>query len=73
MRRLLLDKYLASGKATGQSSIEKISHVYGNQAVVVSIDPRRVYVKSPDEVPQHVIETKYPGPNGENIAGTSAP
>jgi len=61
----IVEQYLKTGKKTGESSIEKISHVYGNQAVVVSVDPRRVYVKSPDEVPQHVIETKYPGPNGE--------
>lgn len=30
------------GELTGDSSIEQISHVYGRQAVVVSVDPRRV-------------------------------
>ena len=30
------------GEAKGDSSIEQISHVYGKQAVVVSVDPRRV-------------------------------
>ena len=37
------------------------------QAVVVSVDPRRVYVKSPSDVPrgQHCIPTQHPGPNGE--------
>lgn len=32
------------GKPDGTSAIETIAHVYGRQAVVVSIDPRRVYV-----------------------------
>ena len=41
-------KYRASGKADGSSSIEAISHVYGRQAVVVSIDPRRVWVRKVD-------------------------
>jgi glutamine amidotransferase/cyclase len=62
---LIVEAYLASGKATGQSSIEAISSVYGNQAVVISVDPRRVYVASPDAVKHQVIETARPGPNGE--------
>src|SRR5690606_15048769 len=53
------------GEANGQSAIEQIARVYGNQAVVVSIDPRRVYVTSPDAVPHQVIETAFPGPQGE--------
>ncbi|EGN98646.1 hypothetical protein SERLA73DRAFT_168276 [Serpula lacrymans var. lacrymans S7.3] len=32
------------GKGDGTSAIETIAKVYGNQAVVVSIDPKRVYV-----------------------------
>ncbi len=57
--------YLRTGVASGKTAIEKISRVYGNQAVVISIDPRRVYVDSPDSVPQRVIATTIPGPNGE--------
>lgn len=34
----------AAAAADGSSSIEAIARVYGRQAVVVSIDPRRVYV-----------------------------
>ena len=41
---LIAEAYLRKGKKTGNSSIEQISKVYGAQAVVVSIDPRRVYV-----------------------------
>ncbi len=63
---LIVEEYLKTGRKTGQSSIEEISRVYGNQAVVVSIDPRRVYVKSPDEVKHQVIETSITGPNGEH-------
>lgn len=62
---LIVEDYLKTGKVTGQSSIEKISQVYGNQAVVISIDPKRVYVKSPAAVRQHVIETEFHGPGGE--------
>jgi len=62
---LIVEEYLRTGQGTGQSSIEEISRVYGNQAVVISIDPRRVYVTSPDEVKHQVIETTIPGPKGE--------
>ena len=62
---LIAEAYLDTGKKTGRSAIEEISRVYGNQAVVISIDPRRVYVPSPDAVPHRVIETILPGPNGE--------
>ncbi|KAG2369384.1 hypothetical protein BDR07DRAFT_1477002 [Suillus spraguei] len=34
----------AGGRLDGSSAIETISKVYGSQAVVVSIDPKRVYV-----------------------------
>lgn len=62
---LIAEAYLKTGQKTGKSSIEQISKVYGAQAVVVSIDPRRVYVASPDLVKHQVIETKQKGPNGE--------
>ena len=62
---LIAEEYLRTGSATGKSSIETISRVYGAQAVVISIDPRRVYVKSPGETKHPVIETEIPGPNGE--------
>ncbi|MCF8111633.1 MAG: imidazole glycerol phosphate synthase subunit HisF [Desulfobacteraceae bacterium] len=61
----IAEKYLETGKKTGDSSIELISSVYGSQAVVISIDPRRVYVKSPDKEKHHIIKTGIPGPNGE--------
>ncbi|MBU2647298.1 imidazole glycerol phosphate synthase subunit HisF [bacterium] len=62
---LIAEEYLRTGQKTGKSAIEKISYVYGNQAVVISVDPRRVYVTSPDAVPHEVIETRFPGPGGE--------
>ena len=62
---LIAEEYLKTSLQTGQSAIEKISYVYGNQAVVISVDPRRVYVASPDDVPHEVIETRFPGPQGE--------
>lgn len=62
---LIAEEYLKTGRRTGRSSIEEISRVYGNQAVVVSIDPRRVYVGSAGEVRHQVMETAVPGPNSE--------
>ncbi|BBH02013.1 HIS HF [Prunus dulcis] len=43
------EEYLRTGAKSGNSSLEQISRVYGNQAVVVSIDPRRVYLKNPED------------------------
>ncbi|MBW1850122.1 MAG: imidazole glycerol phosphate synthase subunit HisF, partial [Deltaproteobacteria bacterium] len=62
---LIAEEYLKTGEKTGISSIEQISKVYGAQAVVVSIDPKRVYVTSPDETNHQVIKTERKGPNGE--------
>ena len=60
-----VEEYLATGKKSGESSIEQISYHYGAQAVVISVDPRRVYVKSPEDTDHHVIKTSTPGPDGE--------
>ena len=60
-----VEEYLKSGEKTGKSSIEQISMVYGAQAVVISVDPRRVYVKSPDDTEHYTIKTEFPGPDGE--------
>ena len=62
--QIVLD-YLKTGRKTGESAIETIARVYGNQAVVISIDPRRIYVKSPEDTSHHVIQTEFPGPDGE--------
>ena len=68
---LAAEEYYANNCVkTGKTSIETISHVYGAQAVVISIDPKRVYVTSPDanNDKNHVI-VELPegqrGPNGE--------
>ncbi|KAI9732846.1 MAG: Histidine biosynthesis bifunctional protein hisB [Cirrosporium novae-zelandiae] len=60
------EEYYASGKKlSGKTAIEDIAKAYGNQAVVVSIDPKRVYVKEPKETTHHCIHTITLGPNGE--------
>ena len=60
------EEYFAKGKLlSGETAIETISAAYGNQAVVVSVDPKRIYVESPDETKHHTIRTKYPGSRGE--------
>ncbi len=58
---------LARGGKDGTSSIEQIARVYGNQAVVISIDPRRVYVDSPAATRHFTVETATPGPAGERF------
>jgi glutamine amidotransferase/cyclase len=63
---LVVEEYLKTGIKTGHSAIEEIARVYGNQAVVISIDPRRVYLENPEDVSHRVIKTQYPGPNGES-------
>jgi glutamine amidotransferase/cyclase len=55
------------GGKDGQSAIEQIAKVYGNQAVVISVDPRRVYVDRPQATPHFTVETQTPGPNGERF------
>eukprot|EP00850_Spirogloea_muscicola_P022636 SM000304S11858 [mRNA] locus=s304:127174:132029:- [translate_table: standard] len=62
------EEYLASGIRTGKSSIEQISYVYGAQAVVVSIDPRKCWVEDPSKIPHKTIQCQERGPNGEEYA-----
>ena len=60
------EEYFENGKRlSGMTAIETISAAYGNQAVVVSVDPKRVYTKSPNETGHHTIKTQYTGPSGE--------
>ncbi|RCI09245.1 hypothetical protein L249_1537 [Ophiocordyceps polyrhachis-furcata BCC 54312] len=64
------EQYYARGRVLdGKSSIELISRAYGVQAVVVSVDPRRVYVSNPDKdaTHHHLVETLFPGPEGESL------
>ncbi|MCP4718600.1 MAG: imidazole glycerol phosphate synthase subunit HisF, partial [Desulfobacteraceae bacterium] len=59
--------YLATGEKTGKSAIEQISRVYGNQAVVISIDPKRVWVDSPEDAKgHHLIQSSKPGPENQS-------
>jgi glutamine amidotransferase/cyclase len=62
----IVEEVLKKG-SSGNSSIEEIARVYGSQAVVISIDPRRVYVTSPKDTRHFLIETKEPGPQGERF------
>lgn len=65
----IAEAYYKNNKVkTGTTSIETISKTFGNQAVVISVDPKRKYVENPDQTNMKVItindENKY-GPNGE--------
>jgi len=60
------EEYIENGNSSnGNSCIEQISKVYGAQAVVISIDPKRVYVQSPNDTNHHTVKTSKKGPNGE--------
>jgi glutamine amidotransferase/cyclase len=60
------EEYYRGGKVLyGNTAIEQISKAYGNQAVVVSVDPKRVYVPKLDATRHATIKTKYLGPKGE--------
>ena len=62
------EEYYAEGKKLfGNTAIEQISKAYGDQAVVVSVDPRRVYVPKEDATRHNTIRTKFPGPAGERF------
>ncbi|GAB0137431.1 hypothetical protein EsDP_00005695 [Epichloe bromicola] len=60
------EEYYSLGrKLFGNTAIEQISRAYGNQAVVVSVDPKRVYVPKVDATRHNIVETRFPGPKGE--------
>lgn len=65
----IAENYYESNKVkTGKSSIESVSATFGNQAVVISVDPKRKYLNSPDETTMSTIKITDPkkyGPNGE--------
>ncbi|KAK3898343.1 hypothetical protein C8A05DRAFT_38072 [Staphylotrichum tortipilum] len=63
---LAAEEYYRGGKALyGNTAIEQISNAYGNQAVVVSVDPKRVYVPKQEATRHATVKTKTPGPKGE--------
>jgi len=62
----IAEQYLSTKEKTGNSSIEQISRVYGNQAVVISIDPIKIWVNTKTKSLQHtIIESSVIGPLGE--------
>ena len=65
----IAEEYYANDKQKkGTSAIETISKTFGNQAVVISVDPKRFYVKSPSDTSMqtiHITDSARYGPNGE--------
>ncbi|KAI8877169.1 imidazole glycerol phosphate synthase HisHF [Backusella circina FSU 941] len=60
------EKYFQNNKQkTGTTAIETIADAYGSQAVVISVDPRRVYVNDPSETTHATVKNRIKGPNGE--------
>lgn len=63
---LAAEEYYANNRRLfGATAIEQISRAYGNQAVVVSVDPKRVWVPKPDATRHHTVATTQRGPKGE--------
>ena len=66
--------WYAGGRVNaGTTGIEQISQRYGAQAVVVSVDPRRVYVATPEDAGRHAenviaLPDHIRGPQGEAYA-----
>ncbi|CAK9442291.1 uncharacterized protein LODBEIA_P60340 [Lodderomyces beijingensis] len=68
--RIAEEYYANDKKATGSSAIETIATTFGNQAVVISVDPKRKYVASPSDTTMQTIEITDPkryGPAGERF------
>jgi glutamine amidotransferase/cyclase len=62
------EHYYASGKRlSGKTAIEQISKAYGAQAVVVSVDPKRVFVGDQAGTTHHTIETTFPDSEGRKF------
>ncbi|MCG8615626.1 MAG: imidazole glycerol phosphate synthase subunit HisF, partial [Desulfobacterales bacterium] len=60
------EDYIKTGEKTGKTAIEQISLKYGAQAVVISIDPQRVWVDAPEDAPKHhVMASPETGPEGQ--------
>ncbi|SCU84126.1 LAME_0C08350g1_1 [Lachancea meyersii CBS 8951] len=60
------EKYYELGeRGDGTSPIETISKSYGAQAVVISVDPKRVYVDGPESTKNKTFKTKFPNGKGQ--------
>ncbi|SJM82983.1 probable Imidazole glycerol phosphate synthase hisHF [Zygosaccharomyces bailii] len=58
--------YSMGGHGDGTSPIETISKAYGAQAVVISVDPKRVYVDGPQDTKNKTLQTKFPNEKGQD-------
>ena len=62
---LAAEQFYKDGRtSSGTTAIELISKAYGKQAVVVSVDPKKVFVDSPSNTSHHTIKTQHPDANG---------
>jgi imidazole glycerol phosphate synthase subunit HisF len=61
-------EFRRTGEKSGVSAIEQISAHYGRQAVVISVDPKRVWVADADveSCPHLLVDSERRGPRGES-------
>lgn len=57
--------YSLGGRGDGTSPIETISKAYGAQAVVISVDPKKVYVDSPGSTKNKTFKSKIANEKGQ--------
>lgn len=57
--------YSLGGRGDGTSPIETISKAYGAQAVVISVDPKKVYVNKPDETRNKTFQSRIANEKGQ--------
>lgn len=58
--------YELGGHGDGTSPIETISKAYGAQAVVISVDPKRVYVDGPESTKHKTFQSKHLNAKGQS-------
>ncbi|AET37996.1 imidazoleglycerol-phosphate synthase Ecym_2250 [Eremothecium cymbalariae DBVPG len=60
------EKYYAlGGNGDETSPIETISKAYGVQAVVISVDPRKIYINGPADTNNKAMKTRFPNDKGQ--------
>ena len=63
----ITQQFLKNGGSLPNNAITDISKAYGAQAVVISVDPKKIWVADPQECDRKTYGSKTVGPNGEKF------
>ena len=58
--------YASTQTLSGSTAIEVISKAYGNQAVVVSVDPKKSICGQSRRYSHHTLKTRFPNQQGQS-------